>query len=86
MAKMTRVAVAAAALLACGVSTARADCGSDIQRMLAQVTRVGDARVRKLVQFDIERARREADEGDADECEEAVEHADKLLASAGPVP
>lgn len=85
MRRSARVALVAALMMS-AAGVARADCASDIQRIQAQVGKVGDARVKRMAQFDVERARREAGEGDDDECQEAVEHADKLLASAAPAP
>ncbi len=58
------------------------DCEGEIQRLQTEVTKVSDAHARRLVEFDITRAKREANEGDGSECKEAVSHADKLLASA----
>ena len=40
----------------------------------------GDAKMKRLIVADLKRAKREAAEGDADECIEALEHANKLLA------
>ncbi len=39
----------------------------------------GDAMMKKIIQADLDRATRELREGDADECLEALDHADKLL-------
>ena len=39
----------------------------------------GDARMKRLINADLKRARQEAAEGDADECTEALDHATKLL-------
>lgn len=39
----------------------------------------GDAMTKRIIQADIERANRELIEGDADECNEALDHAAKLL-------
>lgn len=41
---------------------------------------VGDARIKRLIDADLKRAKQEAAEGDADECLEAVDHARKLMA------
>jgi hypothetical protein len=42
----------------------------------------GEAMTKRIMQADLERATRELIEGDADECMEALDHADKLLKSA----
>ncbi len=75
---------AVAVVLAAGV--ARADCTSDITRLKASSQTVANPQVRKLVEFDITRALKEAGEADDDECKEAIDHADKLMASAKPAP
>lgn len=40
----------------------------------------GDAQIKRLIDADLQRARREQAEGDNDECVEALDHAAKLLA------
>jgi len=40
----------------------------------------GEARIKRLIEADVVRAQREEGEGDADECLEAVEHGNKLIA------
>jgi hypothetical protein len=40
---------------------------------------VGTERIRRLIEADIRRAGQELAEGDADECTEALDHAEKLL-------
>lgn len=40
----------------------------------------GEDRIKRLLQADLSRARREEAEGDADECLEALDHATKLIA------
>ncbi len=40
----------------------------------------GEARIKRLIDADLTRALREQAEGDADECNEALDHATKLLA------
>jgi hypothetical protein len=40
----------------------------------------GEARMKRLIEADITRAKKEEAEGDADECLEALDHANKLLA------
>jgi hypothetical protein len=42
----------------------------------------GEDRVRRLIEADLIRAKREEAEGDADECLEAIEHANKLIAGS----
>jgi hypothetical protein len=39
----------------------------------------GEARTKRLLEADLQRARKEEAEGDADECVEALDHADKLI-------
>ncbi|WP_428491050.1 hypothetical protein [Rhodopila sp.] len=39
----------------------------------------GDAMMKRLIDADLKRANKEAAEGDADECTEALDHATKLL-------
>lgn len=39
----------------------------------------GEARMKRLIDADLKRAKQEAAEGDADECTEALDHATKLL-------
>lgn len=43
-------------------------------------TFAGDAKMKRLIEADLKRAKKEADEGDAEECMEALDHAAKLLA------
>ncbi len=81
-----KIAFATAGLLMLAGPAAHADCAGEIQRMQGQVTKVTDPKVKRLVEFDIKRATREADEGDGGECKEAIDHADKLMASAAPTP
>jgi len=40
----------------------------------------GEARMKQLIQADLTRSRKEEAEGDADECLEALDHANKLIA------
>ena len=40
----------------------------------------GDARLKQLMEADLRRANKEETEGDGDECLEALDHANKLLA------
>ncbi len=74
----------AAALALAATSPAWADCNADIQRMQSQVAKVSDAKVKRLVEYDIKRAKKEANEADPMECQEAVDHADKLMAAPTP--
>ncbi|WP_428534941.1 hypothetical protein [Rhodopila sp.] len=39
----------------------------------------GDTTMKRLIDADLKRAKKEAAEGDADECTEALDHATKLL-------
>ena len=43
-------------------------------------TFTGDAKLKRLIDADLKRAKKEAAEGDAEECMEALDHAAKLLA------
>ena len=52
--------------------------------MQSQAASVTDAKVKRLVQYDITRARKEAKEADPMECQEAIDHADKLLGKPAP--
>jgi hypothetical protein len=38
----------------------------------------GESRIKQLIQADLDRAQREQAEGDADECNEAIDHANKI--------
>jgi hypothetical protein len=40
---------------------------------------MGEGRMKRLIEADVRRARKEAAEGDIDECIEALEHAENLL-------
>lgn len=40
----------------------------------------GEERIKRLIEADIARAKKEEGEGDADECIEALDHAEKLIA------
>jgi hypothetical protein len=40
----------------------------------------GEAKIKRLIEADMTRAKREEGEGDADECIEALDHANKLIA------
>jgi len=40
----------------------------------------GEDRIKQLIDADLTRAQKELDEGDADECVEALDHARKLIA------
>jgi len=40
----------------------------------------GDDRIKRLIEADLTRAKKEEAEGDADECLEALDHANKLIA------
>ncbi len=42
--------------------------------------------VRRLVEYDITRAKKESGEADPMECQQAIDHAEKLLASPVPTP
>ncbi len=58
---------------------AAADCGRDIAALQPQVEQVAAGRQRELLDFDLKRARKELAEGDEAECQEAADHAGKLL-------
>lgn len=64
---------------------ARADNVAECQSRQAELAAKakdfkGDTVTRRLIEADLKRAVREALEGDADECKEALDHAAKLLA------
>jgi len=40
----------------------------------------GDDKIKRLIEYDLIRAQKEENEGDADECLEALDHARKLIA------
>ncbi len=42
-----------------------------------------DAQIKRLIEADLQRAKKEQAEGDADECIEALDHAAQLLANGG---
>ncbi len=63
-----------------------AECNAEIQRVQSQVGRVTDPKVKRLVEYDITRAKKESGEADAMECQQAIDHAEKLLASPVPTP
>ena len=85
MIRHRNLGLAVAAMLVFGVAApAWADCNADIQRMQSQVAKVGDPKVKRLVEYDIKRAKKEATEADPMECQEAVDHADKLMAPPAP--
>ena len=42
-------------------------------------TFIGEVRMKRLIDADLKRAKRELAEGDADECNEALDHATTLL-------
>jgi hypothetical protein len=50
---------------------------SEIGQQAAQFK--GEPRITRLIQADLQRAKKEEAEGDADECLEALDHAAKLL-------
>jgi hypothetical protein len=59
---------------------ARADCAADIKKMAAAVDGVKEKRTKELLAFDVQRAKQELNEGDEDECKEAMDHAKTLVA------
>ncbi len=72
-----------ALLLACVASPALADCEARLKAVVSRVDEVKDERDRKLVQYDVKRAGRELREGDEDECNEALDHAESILNAQG---
>ena len=68
--------------LACVASPARADCAARLKTVAPRVDQIADERDRKLVQYDVKRAGRELREGDEDECNEALDHAESILDAA----
>ena len=60
-----------------------ADCQGRIDALAGKIDQVEPERTRQLVAYDIKRATNELGEGDEDECLEAVEHAEGLIAHKG---
>ena len=86
MSRYGKSALAAAAILALMTAAPvwAAECNAEIQRVQSKVENVFDLKVRRLVQYDLTRAKKEATESDAMECQEAIDHADKLLGAPTP--
>ena len=79
-----RVLILAAFLLPLSVVAARADDVDACRARQADLTQKaqqfnGDNMIKRLIQADLQRAMSELREGDADECNEALDHATKLL-------
>lgn len=77
--------VAILILLPLAAGTARADDMADCKTRHAELagkiaSYTADAWTKRLMEADLKRALKEAGEGDADECLEALDHAAKLLA------
>ena len=70
------LAAAASGALALLPRAALADCAAGIAALQPQVEQVSQGRQRELLDFDLKRARKELGEG---ECQEALDHAGKLL-------
>ena len=79
-----RLGLATAVALMAAAPAWAAECNAEIQRVQSQMGKVTDVKVKRLVQYDITRARKEAGESDALECQEAIDHADKLLGAPTP--
>ena len=88
MSRHGRLKPTAAAMLASMAAAPAwaAECSAEIQRVQSKAANVADPKVKRLVQYDITRAKKEAGESDGMECQEAIDHADKLLASRAPTP
>ena len=57
-----------------------ADCEARRVKVAKQAESfAGEPRIRRLILADIKRAGKELEEGDVDECVEALDHAEKLL-------
>ena len=74
-------------LLAFTAGAARADDMADCKARQAELAKqaasyTGDARTRRLIEFDLKSAAKEQSENDAADCLEALDHAAKLLAGA----
>ena len=83
MTSISNVGSAAALILGAlllAPAAARADCAADVAKISAAVNSVQDVRTKELLAFDVQRAKKELNEGDADECQEAMDHAKTLLA------
>lgn len=70
-------------LLATGPGWA-AECNAEIQRIQSQAANITDPKTKRLVQYDITRAQREATDNDSLECQQAIDHADGLLGRLKP--
>ncbi len=81
--KLELAAAVAVALMAAAPARA-AECNAEISRIQSRAANVSDPKVRRLVQYDITRAKKEATEADPMECQEAIDHADKLLGAPTP--
>lgn len=69
----------AAAVLALSANAAWADCTAEMEGVAARLDSIKEERIKQLVEFDLKRAKKELAEGDADECQEAMDHAKQLL-------
>ena len=72
-------------LLPLTAGAAWADDAADCTRRQVELAKQaaafqGDTQIKRLIDADLQRARREQAEGDNDECVEALDHAAKLLA------
>ncbi len=77
---MARIFLLVALLALSAGPVLAAGCQPRIDALAAKVAQVEPERTRQLVAFDIKRATKELGEGDEDECLEAVEHAEDLIA------
>lgn len=86
MTRYSKLGLATALTLLAVAPAWAAECNAEIQRVQSRVNTVTDAKVKRLVQYDVTRAKKEAAEADAMECQEAIDHADKLMGTPTPTP
>ncbi len=85
---MHRLALVLILLPLAGASAQTAANGNDLEACTKGQVEVatlargfhGEDRIKQLIQADLIRAQKEEQEGDADECNEALDHARKLIA------
>jgi len=71
-----------AAVAPAGPARAETSCAQGIQALSQQVPAVTDAHMRAVLDNDLRHARKEAAEGDEDECVDILDHANKVLKPA----
>lgn len=86
MLEHAKLALAAALVFSVVPAAWAAECNAEIQRVQTLSAKVTDPKLKRLVDYDIKRAHKESAEADEMECQEAIGHADKLMASSTPAP